>query len=143
MITFGEELMPIAYFPSLANAEVVEVAFAATTGGDLNLRLLVDFGFTGSSWFVLSRHLVNIAMSPAPAVHAFGAIHGIQQRVTVFCRIPAISYQARGVAIVTDLGPMGLPSGVDGTVSLRFLRQFRRWGSEKLDDGSWQFFLET
>jgi len=86
--------MPIAYFPSLANAEVVEVGFATTTGGDLNLRLFVDTGFTGSSWFILSRHLVNVAMSPAPAVHAFGAIHGIQQRVTVFCKIPMNSDQA-------------------------------------------------
>jgi hypothetical protein len=26
---------------------------------------------------------------------------------------------------------------------LRFLRYFRRWGSERADDGSWRFFLET
>src|SRR5258707_15050190 len=109
--------MTIAYFPSLVNAEVIEVGFAATTGGSLNLHLFVDSGFTGSSWFILSRQLVNVATSPAPAVHAFGAIHGIQQRVTVHCRIPIISYQARGVAIVTDLGPLGLPTGIDGTVS--------------------------
>ena len=134
--------MPVAYFPSLTNAEVIDVSFAATTGGNVNLRLFVDSGFTGSSWFMLSRHLVNLAMSPAPAVRAFGAIHGIQQRVTVFCKIPTILYQARGVAIVTDLGPLSLPTGIDGTLSLRFLREFRRWGSEKMDDGSWRFFLE-
>lgn len=135
--------MTIAYFPSLANGEIVDVAFAATQGGTLNLRLLVDSGFTGLSWFVLSRNTPNLAMRFAPAIHAFGAVQGPQQRVSVNCHIPAISFRAYAVAVLTDLAPLGLPVGVEGVAGLQFLRQFYRWGSERLTDGSWRFFLEA
>jgi hypothetical protein len=58
-------------------------------------------------------------------------------------KIPALSVQFEAVAILTDISSLALPSGVHGIGGLRFLRQFRRWGAEKTDDGSWRFFLET
>lgn len=133
----------IAYFPSLGAADVVEVAFASTRGSDLPLRLFVDSGFTGSSSFLLPPDIADLAMSPALTGHVFGAIQGAQLRVIVTCRIPPLSFQSTALAIVTDLGPLGLPAGAQGVAGLRFLRQFQRWGSENGADGAWRFFLET
>ena len=45
--------MAIVYFPSLDKGDVVEVAFLKPSGGELNIRLLVDSGFTRQSCFVL------------------------------------------------------------------------------------------
>jgi hypothetical protein len=142
-ITFGDRKMAIAYFPSLSDADIIEVAFATTHGSDLNLHLLVDSGFTGSSSFVLSPNVGYLALGPAFPGHVFGAIHGAQLRVIVNCSIPVLSYQATVVSILADLTPLGLPAGVDGMVGLQFLRRFRRWGAEKMDDGAWRFFLEN
>jgi predicted aspartyl protease len=58
--------MGIAFFPSLNNADVVQVSFASTSGGYLDLRLFVDTGFTGSSWFVLPRNATTLLTLPAP-----------------------------------------------------------------------------
>ncbi len=135
--------MAIAYFPSSDDADIIEVAFATTTGVDLNYRLLVDSGFSGSISLVLSQDIQELATIPAPASHAYGAIQGVQKRVIVFCRMPAISFQTTAVAIVSDLSPMSLPSGVQGIAGLRLLRQFLRWGAEQTGDGSWRFFLEN
>src|SRR5947209_3742582 len=114
--------MPIAYFPSLKDAEILEVALLTASGADLDLRLFVDTGFTGTSLLILSKSLNNLWMRPAPNTHAFGAIHGVQQRVVVSSRVPALSFHVNAVAILTDLAPMGLPSGVQGLAGLQFLR---------------------
>lgn len=45
--------MATAFFPSLADAEVIEVEFVRPDDSTQAMRLLVDSGFTGSSSFVL------------------------------------------------------------------------------------------
>jgi hypothetical protein len=134
--------MAIAYFASLSNADIVEIALIAPQGAIVNLRLLVDTGFAGSSSLLLSFNVAALAIGPAFPGHAYGAIHGLQSRVVVVCGIPSLSYQATAVAMLADLAPINLPPGVDGLAGLQFLRQFQRWGSEKQVAGSWRFFLE-
>jgi predicted aspartyl protease len=135
--------MAIAFFPSLAQAEIVDVSFSQRQGGETILRLLVDSGFTGQSSFVLSKDALDLALMPAPPLAATGAIQGIQQRALAFYHVSVLGVDATAIAILADLSAMALPPGVDGIAGLQFLRQFRRWGAEKSDNGSWRFFLET
>jgi hypothetical protein len=134
--------MAIAYYPSLEEAEVVEVVFMKPVAGDVTLRLLVDSGFTGQSSFVLPETAKDLAQAPAPSSEAAGALHGAQRRVIVSCRIPQLSVEFSAIAILADISGFALPADIHGLAGHRFLRQFRRWGSERTDDDSWRFFLE-
>ena len=132
--------MPTVYFPSLDDAEVVEVEFSSDSGTRRLLKLLVDSGFTGQSSIVLGIEeddLIRAVMASAPAT---GALQGEQNRAWVTCQISEIGFQKTLIAILTDLAPLSLPEDIRGMVGLSFLRQFARWGSEHTADG-WQFFL--
>lgn len=135
--------MAITYFPSLREADTLEVAFVRPQGGEVTLRLLVDSGFTGQSCFVLPETAQDLAHAASSASHAAGALQGSQRRVVVSCRIAALAFQATVIAILADTSPLVLPTEVQGIVGLRFLRHFHRWGAEQAADGSWRFFLET
>ncbi|MBI1832882.1 MAG: hypothetical protein HYR84_15695 [Planctomycetes bacterium] len=135
--------MAIAFFPSLARAEAVDVSFSTLQGGETTLHLLVDSGFTGDSSFVLSQSAQDLALVPAPSLLAVGAIQGMQYRAVVFFHIPTLSMHATAIAVFANLTSMALPAGVDGIAGLQFLRRLRRWGAEKATDGSWRFFLEN
>jgi hypothetical protein len=126
----------VAYFPSLDAAETVEVGF-------IKLRLLVDSGFTGRSSFVLPESAAHLAHARAAASQVAGALEGTQTRMVVSCRVGALSFQTMAIAILADVSDLAIPPGVHGLVGLRFVRYFRRWGSERADDGTWRFFLET
>jgi predicted aspartyl protease len=134
--------MPIAYFSSLEEAETIEVAFVKPGGGERTSRLLVDSGFTGDVAFVLPTDAVVLAHAEAEPVQVAGALQGTQSSAVVSCRIAALSFQSTVMAILADTSTLILPPGVDGLAGLTFLRQFRRWGAEKADDGAWRFFLE-
>jgi hypothetical protein len=135
--------MAIAYFPSPEAAETIELAFAKPAGGETTRRLLVDSGFTGESSFVLPESSSDLAHAQATASRVAGALHGTQTRVVVSCGIQTLSFHTSAIAILADTSGLALPSGVHGLVGLQFLRQFRRWGAEQTDDGTWRFFLET
>jgi hypothetical protein len=135
--------MAIAHFPSLPAAEAIEVTFDRPVGGGVTLRLLVDSGFTGQSSFVLPDTAADLTHAPAAASQVAGALRGTQQRVVVSCRVPALAFQTAAIAILADVSGLALPPGVDGLAGLQFLRHFRRWGSERTDQGGWDFFLET
>ena len=66
-----------------------------------------------------------------------------QPRSVVTGAIAELSFQFEAVAILADMSSLTLPAGVHGIVGLRFLRQFRRWGAERIDDGAWRFYLEV
>lgn len=135
--------MAIAHFPSLDDAEAIEVSFLKPQGGEVTLRLLVDSGFTGESSFVLPSGSTGLAHALAAPRQTAGALQGTQKRVLVTARIPALSFQTPGIAILADTAALGLPPGVHGMAGLQFLRNFHRWGSERTEAGGWQFFLET
>jgi hypothetical protein len=135
--------MAIAYFSSFAEGETIEVEFSKPQGGEVKFRLLVDSGFTGQSCFVLPEGAESLAQAPALASEAAGALHGMQTRVVVLCRIAELSFQVEAIAILADVAHLSLPAGVQGLVGLRFLRYFRRWGAEQSEDGGWRFFLAT
>ena len=132
--------MPTDQFPSLEDAEIVEIDFLTLAGGNRRLKLLVDSGFTGQSSIILGdehNDLIRAVMEPAPAS---GALHGEQNRAWVMCRIPEIGLQKTLIGILTDLSPLSLPEGIRGMVGLSVLRLFTRWGAEKSGD-RWKFFL--
>jgi predicted aspartyl protease len=135
--------MSIACFPSLPDAEVIEVVFVKPGDGEIRLRLLVDSGFTGQSCFVLPESMDDFAHAPAAASNAAGALQGTQMRAVVVSRIEPLSFQISTIAILADTSLLALPPGVQGMVGLRYLRSFRRWGGERLADGTTQFFLEV
>ena len=135
--------MAIAYFPSTEQAEILDVVFLRSQGGETTLRLLVDSGFTGESCFVLNATAHDLEQLPADDSQLSGALQGIQKRSMVVGRIPALSICFKALAILADTSNLALPPGVQGMVGLQFLRQFRRWGSELTDAGGWRFFLET
>jgi len=134
--------MAIAYFPSLPDAEILEVAFTKPLGGESVFRLLVDTGFTGQSCFVLPDDADDLAHATASASQVSGALQGTQKRVVVSCRIDALSFQVAAIAILADISRLTLPPGFHGIVGLRFLRFFRLWGSEQAAN-QWRFFLEV
>jgi hypothetical protein len=127
--------MPTAYFPSLEQADTLDIVFSKPNGGEVPLRLLVDSGFTGRSCFVLPENAVDLEHAPAADVQVLGALHGSQKRSVVADGIPALSFQFEALAILTDISSLALPAAVQGIVGLRFLRQFHRWGAERMDDG--------
>src|SRR5262245_18268261 len=126
--------MAVAYFSSAEEGETIEVAFSKPQGGEVILRLLVDSVFVGQTSFVLPDNVDDLAQAPAPASQAAGALQGTQQRVVVSCRIEALSFQVAAIAILADISLLALPAGIQGMVGLRFLRYFRRWGAEQIED---------
>ena len=128
--------MAVAYFPSLDAAETVEIIFVKPTGGEEAIRLLVDSGFTGRSSFVLPEDRADLAHAQAAASQVAGALQGTRTRVVVSCRVTALSFQTSAIAILADVSGLALPPAVHGLAGLQFLRYFRRWGSERADDGS-------
>jgi hypothetical protein len=135
--------MPIAHFSSLEHVDVLDLAFSERSGGQRTVRLLVDSGFTGESAFVLPASLKDIALAQVSASEVTGAIQGTHSRSFVLCHVSALTFHYAAFAIITDVGSLSLPPGVDGIVGLQFLRQFQRWGAEQTSDGKWRFFLET
>jgi predicted aspartyl protease len=134
--------MAVAYFPSTEQADILDVVFSSSQGGEAALRLLVDSGFTGESCFVLNATAHELEQLPADDSRVSGALQGIQKRSIVAGRIPALSLHFKALAILADTANLALPPGIQGIVGLQFLRQFRRWGAEKTSDGTWRFFLE-
>jgi len=104
--------MPVAYFPSLEQAETIEVTFLRPEGGETNLRLLVDSGFTGRSCFVLPESAGDLAQASAPASEATGALHGLQKHIVVTCRISSLSLELSAIAIFADASSLALPPGI-------------------------------
>jgi hypothetical protein len=135
--------MPVVYFESLEDCDLVEVEFARVDGRQTGVRLFVDSGFTGASSFVLSDELSELALANLPCALAAGALSGRQQRVLVRCSIPGISFQPNLGAILTDVKPLELPAAVQGMAGLTFLRQFTSWGAERVEQSGWRFFLAS
>ena len=134
--------MATVYFPSLNDADVVQVEFVKPAGDIRSASLLVDSGFTGQSCFVLPETVGDeLFQASVPPSQALGALRGLQNRAWVICRIPALSFERTLIAILGDLSPLSLPPGLDGLAGLRFLRQFASWGAEQTQDGHWRFFL--
>lgn len=132
--------MASVFFPSLAEAEVIDVEFLRLDGVARSLRLLVDSGFMGRSSVLLPHAASDLIRAALSATHTSGAIQGLQDRGWVTCRIADLVYEATLIAIITDTSTLSLPPGVEGLVGLTFLRQFASWGSERAANG-WQFFL--
>ena len=132
--------MTVAYYRSLDSAEVIEVEFLKLDGRTRSLKLLVDTGFSGRSSVILGAEASELFRASLPATQTTGAIKGTQDRAWVTCRIPALNFQATLIAIITDLTALSLPAGIDGMVGLSFLRQFTRWGAERIAQ-DWHFFL--
>src|SRR5260370_10115365 len=101
-IGFYENTMGIAFFPSLAQADIVEVSVSRRQGGETILRLVVDSGFTGESSFVLAKDAIDLALMPMPSLSAMGAIQGIQQRVLVFYHVAVLTVDATAIAVLAD-----------------------------------------
>ena len=133
--------MVIVYSPSSRDADLVRVDFMKPDGEPVARTLIVDCGFMGRSHFVLPQRDRGLSHAAAPASQVSGALQGKQNRALVVCRIPALSFQRVLIVIMTDLAALSLPAGVDGVAGLRFLRQFDRWGSERVAHGNWRFFL--
>ena len=134
--------MATVAFHSLDNAEVIDVEFVNLQGQSRLLKLLVDSGFTGSSSVILGNDTTELIRAQIPATQTTGALQGAQNRAWVTCRIPQVGFQCTLIAIITDVSPLLLPSGVQGMAGLSFLRQFARWGAKRTEDG-WQFFLSN
>lgn len=135
--------MAMIYYPSREDSDIVDVQFLKPNGDTVFKTLLVDSGFTGQSCFVLSQDAIDLSHATAPAARTAGALEGMQNRVLVISRIPALGFQRTLIAIMTDMASLALPSGVEGMAGLRFLRHFARWGAELTTDGGWRFFLSN
>src|SRR6516225_3386989 len=95
--------MAIVHYRSLADAEIVDVEFVPLRGRSRSLKLLVDSGFTGTSSLILgndSRDLIHAVMLPAQAT---GALRGAQDRAWVACRIRALAFEKKLIAIITNI----------------------------------------
>src|SRR5437667_12667036 len=101
------------------------------------MKLLVDSGFVGQSSFVLAEDAAELFRAELPPTQTTGALHGLQNRAWVTCRILALSFQRTLIAIVGDISSLSLPADVEGMFGLRFLRQFGRWGAEQVGDSGW------
>jgi len=132
--------MTTVYYPSLDDADVIQVEFLTLQGGVRSLKLLVDSGFTGISSVILGNDASELVRAEIQAAQATGALRGAQNRGLVTCRIPELSFQSTLIAIITDLTQLSLPPDVQGMAGLTFLRQFARWGAERTVDG-WRFSL--
>jgi hypothetical protein len=135
-------MMAVVTFPSLDDAEIIEVEFLTLSEASRPLKLLVDSGFTGKSSLVLGVDAYDLVRAQVPGSQAAGALQGTQHRGWVTCSVAPLSFQCTLIAIFTDLSPLALPPGVHGMAGLNFLRHFTRWGAERAGDG-WRFFLAT
>jgi len=132
--------MASVFYPSLIDAEVIDLQFVKLEGGFRSLRLLVDSGFTGRSSVVLQNAAADLIRAALPATNTTGAPQGLRDRAWVTCRITGLNFHATVIAIITDTNSLALPPGVEGLVGLTFLRQFASWKSQRSANG-WQFFL--
>ena len=132
--------MASVYYPSLADAEVIDVEFLKLDGDVRTLRLLVDSGFTGSNSLVLPYTAVDLVRATISATQTTGALQGLKERGWVTCRIAGLNSQATMIAIITDTSSLSLPPRVEGLVGLTFLREFASWGSQRTASG-WRFIL--
>ena len=137
--------MPRTSFSFHEGYPVVEVTFSrADRRGPVVRRLVVDTGFTGRSSFTLRlQDRLSLLSKRSEPADVLGALSGTQDRVSIVCSVPSIAFEGILIAIVTDLAPLRLPSGVDGLAGLTFLEHFRAWGAERNAVGAWGFFLET
>lgn len=132
--------MGVVHFPSLDEAEIVDIEFVRLNGSLRSLRLLVDSGFTGASSFVLPLASADLVRAAVPAAQTTGALQGTKDRGWVMCQIKELNFRATLIAIITDTTPLSLPTDVHGLAGLAFLRQFASWGSQHTANG-WQFSL--
>ncbi len=132
--------MASVFYPSLVDAEVIDLEFLKLDGDIRSLRLLVDSGFIGRSSVVLPNIAADLIRATLPATHTTGALQGMRDRAWVTCRIAGLNFHATVIAIITDTTSLALPPGVEGLVGLTFLRQFASWGGRRTANG-WQFFL--
>ena len=132
--------MASVFYPSLADAEVIDLEFLMLDGDVRSHRLLVDSGFMGRSSLVLPNTAADLIRAALPATPTTGALQGLKDRGWVTCQIAGLNYQATLIAIITDTTALSLPPRVEGLVGLTFLRQFASWGSQRAASG-WQFFL--
>ena len=132
--------MASVFFPSLADAEVIDVKLLKLDGKFRSFRLLVDSGFTGTNSLVLPDSAVDVIRAALPATHTTGALRGLKDRGWVTCRIDDLSFQVTLIAIITDTTSLSLPPFVEGLAGLTFLRQFVSWESQRTANG-WQFFM--
>jgi len=133
--------MAIPFFDSLDDCDSVDVEFVSPDGLSIAKRLLVDSGFTGESCFVLPSAMDSFGLATVAASRASGALRGSRSRILLPCRIPALSFERKSIAITTDVSPLSLPPEIDGMAGLSFLRQFPRWGAEQTEDSNWRFYL--
>ena len=133
--------MSTVSFESLNDADIVEIDLLSLDGQSHRVRLLVDSGFTGTSSLVLPEDLSRFIRADLPETEAFGALRGIQHRGWVTTQVSGRKSQRTVIAIFADVSVLSLPESVVGMVGLNFLRQFSRWGAERIDAG-WQFTLE-
>lgn len=133
--------MASIYFPSLPEGDVVTDELIDRAGKGHVLKLFVDSGFTGASSLILSDELEHLASGRISAAQTSGALQGHQRRIIVNCRVADVAFHDNLIAILTDISSLALPPGVEGMTGLSFLRSFRAWGSERMDDGTWRFFL--
>lgn len=68
--------MATAFYPSLADAEVIDVEFVRPDGSTQAMRLLVDSGFTRSSSFVLPDSAADLTVAALPARQTTGELQG-------------------------------------------------------------------
>jgi hypothetical protein len=134
--------MAVATFPSLDDCEVIEVDFITLAGEVQRRRLFVDSGFTGASSFVLGDDDDGLIRARLDDARAAGALQGDQKRAWVTWRVAGLGLQRTSIAILANLEPLALPTGVHGMVGLTFLRNFTRWGAERAPDG-WRFSLSV
>ena len=132
--------MNTVFFASLHEADVIDVDVTSLSGDIRRLRLLVDSGFTGRSSLVLPGDMMDFSHADVPEAESSGALHGLQQRGWVSCRVAGLVKAQTVIAIFTDVSVLSLPNGVTGMAGLSFLRQFIRWGAERSNSG-WRFFL--
>ena len=132
--------MAFVFFPSLADADVIDLEFLRLDGDVRSLRLLVDSGFTGGSSLVLPPSASDLMRAAHSAANTSGALQGPKERGWVTCRVAGLKSEATLIAIITDTSTLSLPPGVEGLAGLTFLRQFASWGGQRTADG-WQFFL--
>ena len=87
--------MATVSYPSLPDAEVIDLEFLKLDGDVRSLRLLVDSGFMGRSSVVLPNTATDLIRAAFPATHTTGAIQGMRDRAWVTCRIAGLSFHRR------------------------------------------------
>jgi hypothetical protein len=74
------------FYPSLADADVVDLEFLKSDGNARSLRLLVDSGFVGRSSVVLPHDAADLIRANLPASHTTGALQGLLTFLRQFAR---------------------------------------------------------